>query len=95
MGNKDKVGEILEERAKSYGNSGVLARRVISMFNTLRDRDLKPEDVFYFMMCLKLCRENVAHKDDNLDDLCGYARLLQEYENVDKNANLATKKGPK
>lgn len=80
----DNVDAILEERAKSYGNSGVLARRVVSMFNTLRDQDLKPEDLFYLMLCLKLGRQSNAHKDDNIDDLCGYAKLLKEYENVDK-----------
>lgn len=64
------------DRQASYGHPAVDFARTAALVNVLLasklSKDLGPEDVAMFMVCVKLSREAHQHGRDNLVDACGY-----------------------
>lgn len=72
----DIVNNRSEEKERMYGPFGGSMHRAAEMFRMLRNKDFNDEDAFWFMICLKLSREAVTHKEDNLLDACAYMGAL-------------------
>lgn len=70
-----------EEKERQYGNIDDEMEKVATLFNTLTKKDLKTEDIYMIMICLKLARESVNHKEDNLLDLVAYTAAMNDYKN--------------
>ena len=78
------VDEILSERSE-YGPFGRNSSRISRAFNAITGMDsvprpIEPRDYPAFMIVVKLVREYENHKQDNLDDICGYSKLWSEME---------------
>lgn len=70
-----------EEKERMYGNIDDEMEKVANLFNILSKKTLNVEDVYLLMICLKLARESVNHKEDNLLDLVAYAAAMNDYKN--------------
>lgn len=87
MSERDKPESILIEaetivngkRATDYGNSNENLRDIAEIA-TLLGQPIDGKGVCRVMMAVKLAREKFNHKRDNLVDLCGYAELLNRWE---------------
>ena len=78
------VDDILEERS-IYGDFAQNCSRITRAFNAITGidsvpRPLEPRDYPAFMICVKLVREYREHKNDNLLDTEGYAKLWRKME---------------
>ena len=85
MSNKSILQEAEEivngSRASDYGSAIESADKIAKVANILIGEDvIKPEYVFKVMMAVKVVREGVKHKRDNLVDLAGYAELQNRVE---------------
>lgn len=65
------------DRAEMYGPSDQCFINTAKVCNILNIDVREKNGVAMFMIAHKLVREAYKHKRDNLVDLCGYARLLQ------------------
>ena len=45
--------------------------------------ELEPKDVSMMMILFKICREQFAHKRDNLVDIAGYTKMAAILENIE------------
>ena len=52
--------------------------KTINIFKEMTGIVMTPNQAIIFMMVHKMAREACNHKRDNLIDLCGYTRLLDE-----------------
>jgi hypothetical protein len=53
--------------------------KISLIWNTLYpNKPLEPKDISMLMVVLKLVRESVTHKTDNLLDACGYLHFTNE-----------------
>lgn len=69
------------DRRADYGGYAAEAQHVAAMWNAILNSEaVQPRHVPLMMAALKLRREAVKHKADNLVDMCGYAGLLSELE---------------
>lgn len=74
-------GLIGGDRREAYGNYTGEAAYVADMWNAiLKGGRVLPRHVPLMMCALKLVRQANGHRQDNLDDLCGYAGLAAELE---------------
>lgn len=90
--NQPKAPSILEEaqgitdgaRQSDYGSAVESFEKIAQVSNLLIGRKpsdyLGATDIVKVLMAVKLVRETFKHKRDNLVDLCGYARLLDDIE---------------
>ena len=69
---------IHNDRAKSYGSFSDNMGKISSLFSAMTGKQLTKEECTWFLICLKLARENAKHKRDNLVDAAGYIALLDE-----------------
>jgi hypothetical protein len=77
------------DRHQDYGHPRDDFAKTAALFSALTGMEFPVEWVPLFMICVKLSREMHRHKDDNLIDLCGYARTLQLlFEPVDPDADV-------
>lgn len=70
--NSRKVDEY-GEPSQSFGKASKIA-------SLITGKNLTPEDCIKVIMAIKLTRESVQHKEDNLVDLVGYTRILNDVE---------------
>lgn len=69
------------DRRADYGGYAAEAQHMAAMWNAILNSEVvQPRHVPLMMAALKLRREAVKHKADNLVDMCGYAGLLSELE---------------
>ncbi len=73
-----------EEKDRQYGNFHESMAKTAEVFNKLRrvqgyQDTLSPEDVYWVMVCLKLTREAVTHREDNLLDAVAYLGALNNH----------------
>lgn len=73
-----------EEKERQYGNIDEEMEKVANLFNILSKHTLNGEDVYLLLICLKLARESVNHKEDNLLDLVAYTAAMNDYKNKNK-----------
>ena len=80
MTNTDKL---IEARGANYGtpysNYSRLAEMVSGAFKHKLKDSLTGQDMILFMMLVKVCREAWKHKQDNVDDMAGYAKVMDMY----------------
>lgn len=67
------------QRAKSYGDSSQSLINIASVWSVILKTKITPEQVAMCMIGLKLVRESVQHKRDNLVDMVGYEIILDKY----------------
>lgn len=78
---------IVQQRGVQYGHPfDVYMKTAYILTGVLRDKllpgaTLTPEDVARIQLGLKLGRESGKHLQDNVDDICGYAWVLEEIIN--------------
>lgn len=75
---KNELGGILAERGSDYGPYLEECEKVAKMWSILLGVEVEPRMVPVCMIALKLVRESYRHKDDNLIDIQGYAKLANE-----------------
>ena len=64
------------DRRADYGDVRIGFENAASIASTLTDKQLDAEDIVKIMIAVKLSRESVKHKRDNLIDAAGYLELL-------------------
>lgn len=65
------------ERQGDYGHPRDDFYRTASMWQYVLGRKPSTIDVAAAMICVKISRQMNKHKDDNLVDICGYARCIR------------------
>ena len=71
-------------RRQAYGAVVDSFINIATMWTVILNHPISHKDVAKCMLGMKLVRECNKHQRDNLVDLCGYAKLLQELEEGDQ-----------
>lgn len=66
------------DRRELYGSAVDNFRGIADAFNAATGHHITPAQVGLFNLIQKICREGHAHKRDNLVDIAGYAKLVQQ-----------------
>ena len=76
----DKAANLIDgERDKQHGDRNENFGCIASLWSAYLDREIKPHQVAWMMVLVKLAREtNGTHSIDNAIDACGYAALAGE-----------------
>ena len=76
----DKAAHLIDgERDKQHGDRSENFGCIASLWSAYLDREIKPHQVAWMMVLVKLAREtNGTHSIDNAIDACGYAALAGE-----------------
>lgn len=77
----EKVMKIVKSRGDERDLPGGerSMERAVRIYNSITDSTMRTSDGWRFMMCLKLSRMMAGtYKEDDYDDLIGYAALLAE-----------------
>ena len=72
-----EANAIVESRQLNYGDPVETFNRVAKIVNLLLGTHLEGKHIAVIMQVIKMVRESVCHKDDNLVDEAGYI-LIQE-----------------
>jgi len=74
-----ETNELIADRGKDYGhpysNYTRLAEMVSGCFKHKLKEPLTGQDCIMIMQLVKVCREAWVHKQDNIDDLAGYCKV--------------------
>ena len=82
----DEAKAIVEgSRQSDYGDPVESFERIAKTASMITGKDLSPKECCAVLMAVKLVRESFAHKRDNLVDLCGYAHIMNEIMESEKN----------
>jgi hypothetical protein len=73
------VRDIVKERWSDYGDPKVNIGRIAKWWSSYCGKDVTGVDVCLMMIMLKLSRELVKHKDDNMVDIIGYLKIAQMF----------------
>lgn len=73
----DRALEIVHDRGKKYGHPTDVYVRVAMIWSAILGVEVSPVDVGLCLMGLKLGREAENHQRDNVDDMAGYAWVLE------------------
>ena len=65
------------DRARDYGPAKESFERIAKMWSVVLNAEISPRQVALCLMAMKLSREAMQPKHDNLVDFCGYALLLE------------------
>lgn len=74
----DEVKDILENRNQDYGSKRQSFEMIASIASKLSKVSLTPEMCCNVLIAMKISRETVKHKRDNIKDLIGYLAILDE-----------------
>ena len=82
----DEAKAIIEgNRQTDYGNAVDNFQRISDIVNSMYpDLVITPEQCCAVLIAVKLIREGYRHKRDNLVDLCGYAHIMNEINESEK-----------
>lgn len=72
-------------RKEQYGNVEQSFSTYKNILKSTFNIELTEIEIVKVLMAIKLGREQYQHKRDNLVDLCGYAKLLQQLEDINQN----------
>jgi hypothetical protein len=72
--------ELVEERGQDYGHPYDDFSRTALMWEAILGIKIDPRDVGLCMIAVKISREVNNHKQDNLDDIKGYAKCIEMIE---------------
>ncbi len=67
------------DRMQDYGEPRLVYKRAAKILEGM-GRPCEPEDIILVMIAVKLARESMNHKTDNLTDLAAYADILNYLE---------------
>ena len=77
-----KAGEIMAERGKQYDSTGQNRERsmgrIVAAFNCLYGTSLTEQQGWYFMLLVKLARQETKPHADSMEDAIAYAALAGE-----------------
>lgn len=78
--------EILRgSRQSDYGDAANNFERIAAIVNSVYpELNITSQQCCMVMIAVKLIREGYRHKRDNLVDLCGYAEIMSEIQNLEK-----------
>lgn len=80
-----EAGKLVDgDRNEYYGNPSVKYALIAKLWSLILHIKIRPEQVILCMIAIKLIRESIKHKRDNLVDLAGYAKLLAMIINEDQ-----------
>ena len=72
------------DRRQAYGSVAESFLNIAAIWSVVLKRTITAQEVAKCMIGMKLVREANKHGKDNLVDLCGYSKLLQELEEGDQ-----------
>jgi ribosomal protein L20 len=67
---------VMGDRGDAYGDPAHKYRVMAKMWSAILNQEITPEQVVLCMLAVKLTRETIKHKRDNLVDLAGYSLVL-------------------
>lgn len=74
----NEAAQVVEgDRNDYYGDPSIKYRMIAKMWSIIFRTDITPRQVVLAQLAVKLVRETLKHKRDNLVDIAGYARVLQ------------------
>ena len=77
-----KAGEIMAERGKQYDSTGQNRERsmgrIVAAFNCLYGTSMTEQQGWYFMLLVKLARQETKPHADSMEDAIAYAALAGE-----------------
>lgn len=73
------VNKRSEERARCYGPFDENMERAAKIASLMCDKDITAEDMYKYMVAIKMSREAHCHKEDNLLDAAAYIGALNNY----------------
>jgi len=68
------------DRQDQYGNPEDCFDDIARLWSWYLDADLSPAQVSMMMVLLKIAREKMKHKHDNIVDACGYLGLYDDFK---------------
>ena len=75
-------------RQSDYGDAAYNFHRIANIVNSMYPQlNINAQQCCAVLMAVKLIREGFRHKRDNLVDLCGYARIMNEIIESEKEEN--------
>lgn len=78
------------DRNESYGDPAIKYRIIAKIWSILFQTEITPSQAVIAQIVVKLVRENLKHKRDNIVDLAGYSRILEMVSNSDNQHNEKT-----
>lgn len=89
---KEVTTEVLSSRQKTYGHPLPVFEAIALEWSTLFGVDIRPRDVAFAMVKMKIVRYNFGQDADSLKDIIGYTALINELEETTDVKNSKTKK---
>ena len=82
----DEAKAIVEgSRQSDYGDAVNNFERIAAIVNSVYpELNITSQQCCMVLIAVKLIREGYRHKRDNLVDLCGYAEIMNEIQNLEK-----------
>ena len=71
------------DRQDAYGDPLRMWEKIASAWSVIFGFDITPEQAILAMCQVKLIRQSIRHRTDNIVDLAGYALLLQQLSDED------------
>lgn len=75
---------ILKDRQDDYGNPEDCFSNIAQFWSAYLGITITPEDVCMLMTLLKIAREKMKHKHDNIVDACGYLGIYESLKEEKK-----------
>ena len=76
-------------RQSDYGDAAYNFHRIANIVNSMYPQlNINAQQCCAVLMAVKLIREGFRHKRDNLVDLCGYARIMNEIVESEKEKKM-------
>lgn len=88
----DIINNRSQEKERQYGDIGEEMEKVVDIYNLLTKKTLSAKDIYLILAILKLCRESVHHKEDNLLDCVAYLGAMNDH--IEKRPDLTTCASP-
>lgn len=69
---------VSNDRQTAYGDSPKKYDAIARLWSVVLRKKVTPEEVVLCMLLIKIARESIKHKRDNLVDIAGYALILEQ-----------------
>ena len=69
--------DLIAQRGRDYGDPEPNHRRIAALWSAYLGHHISPHDVAVCMILVKCSRAKAGHREDNYDDMAGYAEIAK------------------